>query len=265
MKYLFEIDGFLNSFRALITEDIFEALVLRRIRCHWTIVGCKCEPASADPCLFADFNPPLLKIYTLEERYAEEPLYVIVNYQNQELDESRFPANKFMNANLSDANLIHFIESLRYKSADNVEQILRPIYRWVESVEFPEEWDCNPESEAPFWEDFVNRQHSKLRLFMESRMSFFKSCLDVFKAALGETNAEWIKYLFPTWIQEVCLTRQNKKYHLFLDGEERTVEVWLNNNRHMGFFVAIDSVDEESITEFKKKLEVFLKMTEEKA
>ena len=258
-----EIDEFLNSFRTLITEDIFEALVLRRIRCHWTIIGCKWKPGCTDLCFFTDYNPPSLKVYTLEERYAEEPLYVIINYQNQELDEEKFPASKYMNADMSDVNLISFIESLRYESADNVEQILHPIHRWIESAEFPTEWDCRPESEIPFWEDFLNRKHSKLRLFMETRMSFFRSCLDVFKAAFGETDAEWIKYLFPTWVQEVCATRQDKKYHLFLDGEERTVEVWLNNNRHMGFFVDIDSVDEESITEFKEKLETFLKVTEE--
>ena len=265
MKHSFEIDEFLNSFRDLITEDIFEALVLRRIRGCWTIIGCNWKPGCSDLCFFTDYNPPLLKVYTLEERYAEEPLYVIINYQNQELDEEQFPASKYMNADMSDVNLISFIESLRYESADNVEQILRPIHRWIESVEFPKEWDCKPESEAPFWDDFLNRQHFKLRLFMESRMSFFRSCFDILKMALGEADVEWIKYLFPTWVQEVCLTRQNKKYHLFLDGEERTVEVWLNNNRAMGIFVDINSVDEESIAKFKEKLEAFLKVTEENA
>ena len=74
---------------------------------------------------------------------------------------------------------------------------------------------------------------------------------------------EWIKYMSPTWIKEVCLTKRDKKYHLFLDGEERTVEVWLNNIQRMGFFIDISSVDEESIATFKEKLEAFLKVPEE--
>ena len=263
MKHSFEIDQFLNPFRSLITEDIFEALVLRRIRGCWTIIGCNWKPGCSDLCFFTDYHPPLLKVYTLEERYAEEPLYVIINYQNQELDEEQFPASKYMNADMSDVNLISFIESLRYESADNVEQILRPIYHWIESAEFPKGWDYISENNIPFWENFLDRKHSRLRLFMESRIPFFMSCLDVFQTALGEADVEWIKYLSPTWIKEVCLTKRDKKYHLFLDGEERTVEVWLNNNQRMGFFIDINSVDEESIATFKEKLEAFLKVAEE--
>lgn len=263
MKQSFEIDEFLNSFRNLITEDIFEAFVLRRIRGCWTTIGCNWKPGCSDLCFFTDYNPPLLKVYTLEERYAEEPLYVIINYQNQELDEEQFPASKYMNADMSDVNLISFIESLRYESADNVEQILRPIYHWIESAEFPKGWDYISENNIPFWENFLDRKHSRLRLFIESRMPFFMSCLDVFQTALGEADVEWIKYLSPTWIKEVCLTKRDKKYHLFLDGEERTVEVWLNNNQRMGFFIDINSVDEESIATFKEKLEAFLKVAEE--
>lgn len=263
MKHSFEIDEFLNSFRNLITEDIFEALVLRRIRGCWTIIGCNWKPVCSDLCLFTDYIQLSLKVYTLEERYAEEPLYVIINYQNQELDEDEFPISKYMNADMSDSNLISFIESLRYEREDDVEQILRPIYHWIESAEFPKGGDYISENNVPFWENFLDRKHSRLRLFMESRMPFFMSCLDVFQTALGEADVEWIKYLSPTWIKEVCLTKRDKKYHLFLDGEERTVEVWLNNNQRMVFFIDINFVDEESIATFKEKLEAFLKVAEE--
>lgn len=265
MDSLLEIDEFLNSFRSLITEDIFEAFVLRKIQSEWTIIGCKWEPAIIDPCLFTDSNPTLLKIYKLEERHAKEPLYVIINYHNQELDDERFPTNKFMNADMSDANLISFIESLRYESEDDVWQILRPIYRWVETAEFPKTWwDYELNGDTPFEEEFIDRKRSKLRLFKESRMQLFTSCVDIFKTILGEVNEEPVNHLFPTWIQEVCLTKQENKYHLYLDGTERVLEVWLDNNRRMTFFVDIKAVDENTIKEFREKSNEFIKIVEKK-
>lgn len=265
MDSLLEIDEFLNSFRSLITEDIFEAFVLRKIQSEWTIIGCKWEPANIDPCLFTDSNQTLLKIYKLEERHAKEPLYVIINYHNQKLDDERFPANKFMNADMSDANLISFIESLRYESEDDVWQILRPIYRWVESAEFPETWcDYELNGDTPFEEEFIDRKRSKLRLFKESRMQLFTSCVDIFKTILGGVNEEPVNHLFPTWIQEVCLTKQENKYHLYLDGAERVLEVWLDNNRRMTFFVDIKAVDENTIKEFREKSNEFIKIVEKK-
>ena len=263
MKHSFEMDQFLNSFRSLITEDIFEAFVLRRVQAEWTIIGCKWETVSIDPCLFTDSNQTSLKIYTLEERHAKEPLYVIINYHNQELDDERFPSNNFMNADMSDANLISFIESLRYENEDEVWQILRPIYRWIESAEFPETWyDYELNGDTSFEEEFVDRKCSKLRLFKESRMQLFTSCIDIFKAVLGDVNEEWVNHLFPTWIQEVCLTKQENKYHLYLDGAERVIEVWLNNNRRMTFFVDTKAVDENTIKEFSEKSNEFIKVVE---
>lgn len=130
----YTIKEFLNAFRSLITEEIFEAFVLRRIRSHWTIIGCKMETICHDACLFRDSDQSLLKIYTLEERYDVEPLYVIINYKNEELEEREYPQNKYMNADMSDVNLMDFIESMRFEDADNVEQILTSIYHWIETV-----------------------------------------------------------------------------------------------------------------------------------
>lgn len=265
VRMSYTIKEFLNSFRSLITEEIFEAFVLRRIRSHWTIIGCKVETICHDACLFQDSDQSLLKIYTLEERYDVEPLYVIINYKNEELEEREYPQNKYMNADMSDVNLMDFIESMRFEDADNVEQILTSIYHWIESVEFPNAWDCEVQGITPFWEEFADRKRFKLRMFKESRMTFFNRCLDIFKSALGEADEEWVKHLFPTWIQEVCLTRQGKEYHLYLDGAERVFEVWLGNNRYMEFFIDINTVDENSISEFREKLEEYLKMTNGKA
>ena len=79
---------------------------------------------------------------------------------------------------------------------------------------------------------------------------------------LGDVNEEWVNHLFPTWIQEVCLTKQENKYHLYLDGAERVIEVWLNNNRRMTFFVDIKAVDENTIKEFSEKSNEFIKVVE---
>ena len=47
-----------------------------------------------------------------------------------------------------------------------------------------------------------------------------------------------------------------------MDGAERVIEVWLNNNRRMTFFVDIKAVDENTIKEFSEKSNEFIKVVE---
>ena len=179
--------------KKIMTEDMFEALILYVIRDLWDITGCRLFEECLDPSFFEDYETTAyLKVYSLHKAGNIPSPHLVINYRNYQLDAEHFPEEQFIIVTASDEVIFWLLNMIQYDDTKWLPECLTPLHKYIKDVRSEIDFYCLYDDSPleKYLEPFEREYAEITKVYKES----FDKCIEIAVKEMGNPDVEHRSY-----------------------------------------------------------------------
>lgn len=187
------VEQMYGQMKKMITEDIFEALVLYVIRDLWDITGCYLLEESLDPSFFEDYETTAhLKVYSLHKAGNVPSPHLVINYRNYPLDAENFPDEQFIIAAFSSDTVFWLLDAVQYDDTEWLPESLVPLHKYIKDIRSEIDLYCLYD-DSPL-EKYLEPFEREYADITKANKEVFDKCIEIAMKEMGNPDVEHRPY-----------------------------------------------------------------------